>query len=96
MPANLYKVKFIICHDFISHLSLISIFGVFEHNQTYRIMCEKMECKPASLSDSMEGLGPHTWIFCHLTLKTKCECWSMSLACITTPMILDIVRILFL
>ena len=58
MPANLYKVKFIICHDFISHLSLISIFGVFEHNQTYRIMCEKMECKPACPRDSMEGSGP--------------------------------------
>jgi hypothetical protein len=61
MPANLYKVKFIVWQVFLFLiLGLIVMYGSFKHNQTYRSKAWVMkwsanQCAPR---DSMEGSGP--------------------------------------
>jgi len=75
-------------------LSLIIMYGIFKHNQTYRCKAWVRRWVQTSVPKKKHGrvrsltLG----LLCHSTLKAKCECWSIFLVCIAAPIFVDIIH----
>jgi hypothetical protein len=92
MSTNLYKVKFIVWHDFISHFKFVCHVWHFkaQSNLLEQNMGEKWGANQRSSAREPKSRqsrvgSPIVGLLYHSTLKAKCEYWSIPLCVLQHP-----------